>query len=135
MKAKTKGSGAKRARSHAAKRSPSDKAGRKKVLARRTNTKPAKERSSTQNSFDLRLNLVQERVLDRFVKTLRRRRGAAPVKLRDHINEKDVSLFLGANIEPSGHSLSTSEDVVDWLMKAFVRRFSLDDPQKLIDAN
>lgn len=135
MKATAKGAAGKRRRPHATKRSPSDKAGRKKVLARRTTTKPAKEQKSGGNSIELRLDLVQQRVLDRFVRSLRRRRGSAPVKLRDHINEKDISLFIGANTEPSGHSLRTSEDVITWLMKAFVRRFSLDDPKTLVDAN
>lgn len=127
MMAKVKGSAAKPSRSSAAKRRP------KTRTAAKPARRGAKAPTSVGQSIETRLNVVHVRMLGRFVDTLRKRVVRKPIKLRDVVHDEDVQLFIGANYEPSGRHLKTADDVTNWLMETFVQRFSLDNPDSLVD--
>lgn len=104
------------------KKAPPKKATRS--AARKTKASPAsrKTKKKPQRSpIQSRVDVVMERLLDRFVAALRRRVDKSAVRIRELVEEKDVQLFLGATV--GDKALATKAAVVDWMVGEFVTRY------------
>lgn len=74
-----------------------------------------------------RREIVLQRMLDRFVRRIRRRgNNTTPVRIRELITADDVRLFLGGQLKE--FDFSTPDAVRAWIANHFGPRFGFNNP-------